>query len=437
MKYFLQAPYVFTDKGFIKRDVVIDQGRLFFSSPTSFDNTVVFNCDNLYLMPGFVDVHVHLREPGFFYKETIHSGTRSAAKGGFTTICPMPNVDPTPSTPEALKIQLDIIEKDACVRTIPYGSITQDQSGSGALSDMELICDSVVGFSDDGKGVQSKDLMEQAMLKAASLKMPIVAHCEDESELKENGCIHDGAYAKEHGLVGINSKSEWSEVKRDIELAKKTGCAFHVCHVSTKESVELIRQAKKDGVDITCETAPHYLVFTEGDLKDEGKWKMNPPLRDEADRRALLEGIKDGTIDCIATDHAPHSKEEKAKGLKGSAFGVVGLETAFSAMYTHLVCSNPLNPNDTQGLISLERLIELMSLNPASRFNLQSGYIKDGSVADLCLVNLDTEWTVDPGEFLTKGRATPFEAMRLKGQVEKTFVEGQLVYDREGVDGHE
>ncbi len=432
MKYFLKAPYVFTDKGFVVQDVLVDQGRLFFTTPSSFDNTVVIDCNNLHLMPGFVDVHVHLREPGFFYKETIQSGTRSAAKGGFTTICPMPNVNPAPSTREALDIQLDLIRNSACVRTVPYGAITHDQSGRGELSDMESLACDVVGFSDDGKGVQNRELMEQAMQKAVALNRPIVAHCEDESELIEGGCIHDGRYAKAHGFVGINSKSEWSEVERDLELSEKYGCPFHVCHVSTKESVELIRQAKARGVDVTCETAPHYLVFCEDDLEDLGRWKMNPPLRSVEDKLALLRGVQDGTIDCIATDHAPHSAEEKSKGLKGSAFGVVGLETSFAALYTHLVCNNPLDPASEKGLITLEELVEAMSIKPAQRFNLVGGPLQDGSIADVTLIDLEERWVVDPEEFLTMGRATPFEGMELAGRVQKTFVEGKLVFDRSG-----
>ncbi len=432
MKYFLKSPYVYTDEGFVKKDVLIDRGRIFFTTPTSLDDVVVFNCNNLYVTPGFVDVHVHLREPGFFYKETIASGTHSAAKGGFTTVCPMPNVDPTPSTKEALDIQLELIAKDAMVRVKPYGAITLEQTGTGQLADMEALASEVVGFSDDGKGVQEGSLMEEAMVEAKRLGLPIVAHCEDESELKPGGCIHEGSYAKEHGLVGINSKSEWAEVKRDIELAEKTGCAFHVCHVSTKESVELIRDAKARGVDITCETAPHYLIFTEDDLQNAGRWKMNPPLRSAEDRCALLEGISDGTIDCIATDHAPHSIEEKTRGLRDSAFGVVGLETAFPALYTKLVLENPLNPESDKGLLTLEEIINLMSTNPAKRFNLIGGPLTDGTTADLTVLNLEESWLVDPDRFLTQGRATPFEGMELQGVVEKTFVGGELVYEREG-----
>ncbi len=432
LKYFLKSPYVFTDKGFVVQDVLVDQGRIFFTTPTSVDDVVVFDCNNLYLIPGFVDVHVHLREPGFFYKESIATGTQAAAKGGFTTVCTMPNVKPAPGTLEGLKKQLELIEQNACVRTIPYGSITKEQTGCGSLSDMDKLAPYVAGFSDDGKGVQEKSLMKEAMQKACALGLPIVAHCEDESELVAGGCIHEGAYAKQHNLIGINSKSEWSEVKRDIELARETGCKLHICHVSTKESVDLIRAAKKEGVDVTAETAPHYLVFTEDDLKDEGKWKMNPPLRTNEDRRALLQGIKDGVIDCIATDHAPHSQEEKAKGLKDSAFGVVGLETAFASMYINLVLRNPLDESSSEGLITLEELIGLMNTKPAQRFNLAGGPLKDGSIADVTLVNLEKHWTVNPDTFLSKGKATPFEGMDLCGQVEKTFVAGDLVYESEG-----
>ncbi len=434
MKYFLKSPFVFTDEGFVQKDVLVDEGRLFFNSPTSFDDVVVFDCHNLYLTPGFVDVHVHLREPGFFYKETISSGTKAAAKGGFTTVCPMPNVNPAPSTRENLDVQLELIDQNAVVRVVPYGTITHDQSGRGELSAMEDMAKDVVGFSDDGKGVQEGDLMEEAMVEAHRLGKPIVAHCEDESLLLPGGCIHEGSFALEHNLVGISSKSEWAEVKRDIELVRKTGCAFHVCHVSTKESVELIRQAKAEGLDVTCETAPHYLIFTQDDLIDEGKWKMNPPLRDKEDREALLRGIKDGSVDCIATDHAPHSQEEKSKGLAKSAFGIVGLETAFSSLYTHLVLANPLDPESQNGLLTLEELIEVMSVKPAKRFGLQGGYLHEGAVADLTLIDINETWTVDPERFASQGKATPFEGMKLKGVVQKTFVAGNLVFSREGED---
>ncbi len=319
----------------------------------------VSNFDNLFVFPAFCDVHVHLREPGFSYKETVKSGTLACARGGYTDVCSMPNLNPVPDSKEHLQTQLDIIEKDAVINVHPYASITVGQLGE-ELSDFENL-KHAFAFSDDGRGVQSEDMMRKAMLKAKALDKIIVAHCEDNS-LLHGGYIHDGEYAKLHGHNGICSESEWKPIERDIKLAKESGCKYHVCHISCKESVELIRQAKADGVDITCETAPHYLVLTDMDLKEEGRFKMNPPLRSEEDRLALIEGIKDGTIDMIATDHAPHSAEEKAKGLKQSAFGIVGIETAFPVMYTHLV---------KKGIITLEKLIEIMAITPRKRFGLE------------------------------------------------------------------
>lgn len=382
-------------------------------SPSLFDfqGGIVSNFNNCFVLPAFCDVHVHLREPGFSYKETILSGSRASAKGGYTDICSMPNLKPVPDSVENIRVQQDIIDRDAVIRVHPYASITLNQEGK-VLSDFDLLQDKCCAFSDDGRGVQSPELMEQAMKKAKALNKIIVAHCEDNSLLNA-GYIHDGEYAKLHGHKGICSESEWGPIKRDIELAKKTGCKYHVCHISCKESVELIRQAKKEGVDITCETAPHYLIFNDMDLKDEGRFKMNPPIRSEADRLALIEGIKDGTIDMIATDHAPHSEEEKTKGLKLSNMGVVGIETAFSVMYTFLVKTN---------IISLEKLIELMAINPRKRFGLPQ-------TDDICVFDLNTEYTVDPKDFLSKGKFTPFKGFKLFGVNKLTVCDGKIVYN--------
>ena len=362
------------------------------------------------VFPGFCDVHVHFRQPGFSYKETTFTGSRAAARGGYTDVCTMPNLDPVPDSEENLRQQLEMIEKDAAINVHPYGAITVGQRGE-RLSDMDEMAENVIAFSDDGKGVQSEELMRQAMLKAKSLGKMIVAHCEDNS-LLHGGYIHDGIYAKEHGHKGICSESEWKPIERDLKLAKETGCAYHVCHISCKESVELIRQAKKDGVDVTCETAPHYLVLDENDLQEDGRFKMNPPLRSREDRLALIEGIKDGTIDMIATDHAPHSEEEKAKGLEKSAFGIVGIETAFPILYTKLVKSNT---------ITLERLIELLAINPRKRFDI-------AFCDDYTVWALDKEVTVDPADFISMGKATPFKGEHLYGECVLTVCSGKPAY---------
>ena len=376
--------------------------------------TVIFS--DSYILPGFADVHVHLREPGFSYKETIRTGTLASAHGGYTSVCSMPNLNPVPDSAENLKKQLDIIEKDAAIAVYPYGSITVGQQGE-ELSNMEGMSENVIAFSDDGRGVQSDELMEKAMLKAKSLGKMIVAHCEV-NELLNGGYIHDGEYAKAHGHRGICSESEWKQIERDIKLAEKTGCAYHVCHISTKESVEIIREAKKRGVDITCETGPHYLVLSDKDLKEEGRFKMNPPLRSEEDRLALIEGIKDGTIDMIATDHAPHSAEEKGKGLEKSAMGIVGIETAFPVLYTELVL---------KGVISLSKLVELLSINPKKRFGIKGG-TDVGQQADFCVVDLDTEYEIRSEDFYSMGKATPFEGMKVKGKILHTYIKGEKIF---------
>ena len=369
-----------------------------------------FNSPEYSVLPGFCDVHVHFREPGFSYKETILSGTRAAARGGYTAVCTMPNLNPVPDSPETLQPQLDAIEKDARIAVYPYGAITKGEKGE-VLADLEAMAPKVVGFSDDGRGVQSPLLMEQAMRKARELGKLIVAHCEDNSLLR-GGYIHDGRYARDHGHRGICSESEWGPIARDLELAAKTGASYHVCHISTKESVEIIRQAKKSGVDVTCETGPHYLTMDDSMLREEGRFKMNPPLRSKDDREALVEGLRDGTIDMIATDHAPHSAEEKSRGLQGSAFGVVGLETAFPILYTCLV---------RPGLLPMDRLLAALVTNPRNRFGIPMG--NDFSVWDL-----NAQYQIDPGDFLSQGKATPFEGWQVFGRCMATFWDGKPVY---------
>ena len=369
-----------------------------------------FNSPEYSVLPGFCDVHVHFREPGFSYKETILSGSRAAARGGYTAVCTMPNLNPVPDSPETLQPQLDAIKKDARIAVYPYGAITKGEKGE-VLADLEAMAPKVVGFSDDGRGVQSPLLMEQAMRKARELGKLIVAHCEDNSLLR-GGYIHDGRYARDHGHRGICSESEWGPIARDLELAAKTGASYHVCHISTKESVEIIRQAKKSGVDVTCETGPHYLVMDDSMLREEGRFKMNPPLRSKDDREALVEGLRDGTIDMIATDHAPHSAEEKSRGLQGSAFGVVGLETAFPILYTCLV---------RPGLLPMDRLLAALVTNPRNRFGIPMG--NDFSVWDL-----NAQYQIDPGDFLSQGKATPFEGWQVFGRCMATFRDGKPVY---------
>lgn len=370
------------------------------------------NSAEYFIFPGFCDVHVHFRDPGFIYKEDTKTGSLAAARGGYTAVCTMPNLKPVPDCAENLKLQLDSIRDNAVINVYPYGAITVGQKGE-ELSDMDKLAKDVIAFSDDGRGVQSDDLMKEAMLKAKSLGKMIVAHCEVNSLLK-GGYIHDGVYAKEHGHRGICSESEFLQIARDLELVKETGVSYHVCHISTKESVDIIRKAKAEGIDVTCETGPHYLVLDDSDLKEDGKFKMNPPLRSAEDRLALIEGIKDGTIDMIATDHAPHSKEEKSKGLENSAFGIVGLETAFPVMYTHLV---------KKGVITFEKLVELMVDNPRKRFKIPLSN-------DFSIWKLDEEFVVDPEEFLSKGKATPFENTKLFGRCMATVCNSKVVFNQ-------
>lgn len=370
--------------------------------------TLEYNMRGKLVTYGLCDVHVHLRQPGFEAKETIATGTTAAMMGGYTAVCAMPNLNPTPDSVEHIGEELKHIKDDAAIKVYPYAAITIDRKGR-ELVDMEALREYAIAFSDDGSGVQSDDMMRKAMEEAARLDVIIAAHCEV-NDLLKGGYIHDGEYCKANGHKGICSESEWGQIARDLKLAEETGCRYHVCHISTKESVQLIRETKKRGVKVTCETGPHYLVFSDEDLKDEGRFKMNPPIRSKEDRAALIEGIQDGTIDCIATDHAPHTADEKSRGLKGSAMGVVGLETAFGVCYTHLVKT---------GIISLERLVEMMCMNPRRIFGLEV----DGE-ANFAIFHLDKKWKVNSEEFASMGKATPFEGMQLQG---KPY---QLIYDR-------
>ena len=370
----------------------------------------VYNSDRYCVFPGFCDVHVHFREPGFSYKETVFSGSQAAARGGYTCVCTMANLNPVPDTPEHLHQQLDLIRENACIHVHPYGAITMGLKGE-VLADLEGMAADVAGFSDDGKGVQADSMMRSAMEKAKALDKIIVAHCEV-NELLKGGYIHDGDYARQHGHRGICSESEWVQIARDLELVEQIGCKYHVCHISTKESVDIIRKAKARGVNVTCETGPHYLVMDDSMLKEEGRFKMNPPLRSKEDRDALILGLQDGTIDMIATDHAPHSAEEKSRGLEGSAFGVVGIETAFPICYTYLVKT---------GIITLEKLMDLLVTNPRSRFGLPVG-------GDFSVWDLEAEGIVDPQDFLSMGKATPFEGWPIQGKCLTTVCNGKQVY---------
>ena len=394
---------------FRKPKAIASQGML----PLLTDNCAAFgrlDRDQYTILPGFCDVHVHLREPGFSYKETISSGSRAAARGGYTCVCAMPNLSPVPDSVEHLDEELRIIRRDAAIDVRAYGAITVNEAGR-ELADLEAMAPHVVAFSDDGHGVQDPGLMCEAMERAKSLGKLIVAHCEDNALLR-GGYIHDGAYAAAHGHRGICSESEWRPIERDLELAAKTGCGYHVCHISTKESVRLIREAKRSGVDVSCETAPHYLLLDETDLQEDGRFKMNPPLRSPEDREALLEGLCDGTIDCIATDHAPHSTEEKSRGLAGSAFGVVGIETAFPLLYTGLVKTGTLSPY---------ALIDLLCSRPRARFGLPLGN-------GFSIWDLEEEYAIDPADFLSKGKATPFAGRQVFGRCKGTVHNGKLVY---------
>ena len=419
MKQLIKNATIFYELQFVKKDILIDDGIIAEISeciaPECAD--FLYNFKDYYVFPGFTDVHVHLREPGFSYKETIKSGTMASARGGYTSVCSMPNLNPVPDSIPHLQEQIDIINKDAVINVYPYASISVNQMGE-ELSDLSGMSDMCIAYSDDGRGVQSDEMMYNAMEIAKEHNKMIVAHCEV-NDLLEGGYIHKGKYAEEHNHKGICSESEWKQIERDIELAKRTGCAYHVCHISTKESVELIRQAKKDGVDITCETGPHYLVLSDKDLQEHGRFKMNPPLRDESDKEALIQGVLDGTIDMIATDHAPHSAEEKSKGLEKSNMGVVGIETAFPVMYTNFV-----KPN----IITLEKLVELLSINANKRFNIGSE-IQVGKKADLTVFDLNDKYVVNPDDFLSMGKSTPFEGAEVYGKCKMTFCNGKIVWE--------
>ena len=419
MSLLLTGGAVFVDGRFQNMDIAISEGRIVSISPSlPRDGYSVIELHDQLVVPGFVDVHVHLRQPGFSYKETIYSGTAAAAAGGYTTVCAMPNLNPVPDSVEHLNEQLELIEKDAKVWVVPYGAITVGEKGE-VMADLAGMASDVCGFSDDGKGVQSDDMMRAAMLKAKELNKPIVAHSEDESLLAKGWSVHDGEFARRMGLVGNDSASEWKQLERDIALVRETGCQYHVCHISTKESVALVRAAKAEGLPVTCETGPHYLVLTDEDLLDEGRFRMNPPIRSAEDRAALIEGLLDGTIDCIATDHAPHSAEEKAKGLAGSLNGIVGLECAFSILYTNLV---------QPGIVPLETVLKALCVNPRKIFGLPGGEIAEGAVADLTVIDQNRPHTINSATFKSLGHATPFDGWGVTADIAMTICDGEIVY---------
>ncbi len=414
MNFKIKNAFVYDDGSFVKKDLYVVDNKISFREDDKIKTE--YDCFGMYVFPGFCDVHVHLREPGFSYKETIESGTKACAKGGYTTVFSMPNLSPVPDCYENLKKQLDIIKKDAVIEVIPYGSITVSEKGE-KLSEMEEMAEYVCGYTDDGKGVQNEEMMRKAMEKAVSLNKIIAAHCEDESLLKK-GYIHDGYYAYAHNHRGICSESEYLPIKRNLKTAEETGCKYHICHISAMESVELVREAKKKGIDVSCETGPHYLVLCDECLEEDGRFKMNPPLRGRADKDALIEGIKDGTIDMIATDHAPHSEEEKSKGLEKSLMGITGIETAFPVLYTKLV---------KEDVITLERLIELMWKNPRERFSLKASF-KEGDSADFCVYNLNEKVKIDENFFISKGKSSPFFGDEFYGKCKMTVYKGEFVW---------
>lgn len=422
MTLLIKNALAYIDNKFKKSDVLITGGEISLIgsaiSPDGADR-VIDAVGKYFLIPGFVDVHTHLREPGFSYKETIKSGSMAGARAGYSALCTMPNLNPPPDCAENLAVQTDIIKKDAVIAVLPFATITKGRKGVGEIVDFDSLADKVIGFSDDGTGVQTDGLMKQAMTECARLGKIISAHCEV-NELLRGGYIHDGEYCRAHGHKGICSESEWAQIERDCRLAEETGCRYHVCHISTKESVDIIRRAKARGVKVTCETAPHYLTLCDEDLQEDGRFKMNPPLRSREDKEALIAGVLDGTVDVIATDHAPHSADEKAKGLAGSAMGVVGLETAFGVLNTKLVKT---------GVITLEKLIDMMSVRPREIFGIEGGKIEVGAPANLALIDPERQWTVTPDNFVTKGRATPFENWQLQGENLLTVYKGEIVYE--------
>ena len=412
---------VWTGEGFVEVDFSVANGVFAEIGELSNKADREVSLSGLFGFPGFADVHVHFREPGFSYKETIRSGSLAAAAGGYTAVCTMPNLSPAPDCAATLAQQLAAIEKDACIKVVPYGTITMERAGK-ELADMASMAENVIGFSDDGTGVNDSALLKQAMAEAARLGKVIAAHSEDTSLIEKGGCIHKGEFAEKHGYAGISSESEWKPVERDLQLLSGTGCAWHVCHISTKETVEIIRKAKAAGVNVTCETAPHYLVMNDRMIEEDGRFKMNPPIRSEEDRLALVEGLKDGTIDMIATDHAPHSAEEKARGLSGSAMGVVGIETAFPMLYTHLILP---------GIVPMQRIIEALTTAPRKRFGLPGSVIEEGAEASFTVYDPSVETVVDPAAFLSMGRATPFTGWKQKGAIVRTVYKGNEVFTRE------
>lgn len=417
----LKGGKVYREGRFEEATVVVRDGRVeAISREVSAEGGEVVDCTGRYILPGLVDVHVHLREPGFEKKETIASGTLAAARGGYTTVFAMPNLNPAPDSREHLDLQYEAIRRTARIRVVPYGTITRGQQGRGELVDFEALAPYVAGFSDDGRGVQSEALMAEAMWRVKPTGRKVVAHCEDES-LLNGGYIHEGDYCREHGHRGISSESEWRQVERDLKLVEQVGCPYHICHISTKESVELLREAKRKGLPVSGETAPHYLLLTDADLKEEGCFKMNPPLRSREDQLALLNGLLDGTLEVIATDHAPHTDEEKGRGLEKSAMGIVGIETAFPLLYTYLV---------RRGVLSLEKLVELMSVNPRRLFGLEPALV-EGTPADIVVMDLDAEYEIDPAAFRSKGRATPFAGWKVCGRTVLTLVGGEEAYRNE------
>ena len=408
---------VYRNNRFEEDALAVDGGRVV-PLPSRLDGVSVVRVPGCLLTPGFVDAHAHFRQPGFAYKETIFSGSSAAAAGGYTTVCVMPNLNPVPDTLEHLQTELEFIRRDAVIRVKPYGAITRGEQGA-ELSDFEALAPYVAGFSDDGKGIQSREVMREAMERAKAVGKPIVAHCEDESLLRKDWAVHEGAYARRNGLPGNNPESEWKQVERDLELVRDTGCRYHVCHVSTKESVSLIREAKRDGLPVSCETGPHYLTLTDEDLQDEGRFKMNPPIRAAADRDALLSGLLDGTVDCIATDHAPHSAEEKSRGLRGSLNGIVGLETAFPVLYTQLV---------ETGLVPLETLLRALCVRPREIFGFPACTLSPGEAADVTIVDLNRPNIIQSANFRSLGRATPFDGWGVSAAVAMTICGGKIVY---------
>ena len=401
-----------------KTDLLVADGKIeaIGESLTADETTEVFDAEGCIVTYGLADVHVHLREPGYSVKETIATGTHAAARGGVTTVCSMPNLQPAPDAPETIAVQQQMIDEQAVIEVRPFATISKGRERR-ELAEIEALRPLSVGYSDDGNGIQTEELMREAMQRIAAVDGIIAAHCEDDS-LLHAGYIHDGEYARQHGHKGICSESEWGPIKRDVKLAEEEGCRYHVCHISTKESVEIIREAKRNCSHISCETAPHYLVLCDADLKEEGRFKMNPPLRASEDRAALIEGIKDGTIEVIATDHAPHTAEEKARGLKGSAMGIVGIETSFAICYTHLV---------RKGVITIEKLIALMSENPRRIFRL-GGAMQVGERADIAVFDITKPYTIDTNEFLSMGKATPFEGEEVYGRCVLTLFNGEKVW---------